>query len=160
MDSSSATTLNELTNDSRISKETSANAERCPLFCDEKLGLSSDWQGSYLSGDLRQSRRIADLSRKAESPQGQKLTPTDIVGPVCESSDTFCKNIALPPLHNGTLLGFENAGAYGYSMASTYNARMRPAEVGIYADRARLIKSRESFEASVADELALLDSSK
>ncbi len=160
VDSSSATTLNELTNDSRISKETSANAERCPLFCDEKLGLSSDWQGSYLSGDLRQSRRIADLSRKAESPQGQKLTPTDIVGPVCESSDTFCKNIALPPLHNGTLLGFENAGAYGYSMASTYNARMRPAEVGIYADRARLIKSRESFEASVADELALLDSSK
>ena len=160
VDSSSATTLNELTNDSRISKETSANAERCPLFCDEKLGLSSDWQGSYLSGDLRQSRRIADLSRKAESPQGQKLTPTDIVGPVCESSDTFCKNIALPPLHNGTLLGFENAGAYGYSMASTYNARMRPAEVGIYADGARLIKSRESFEASVADELALLDSSK
>ena len=160
VDSSSATTLNELTNDSRISKETSADAERCPLFCDEKLGLSSDWQGSYLSGDLRQSRRIADLSRKAESPQGQKLTPTDIVGPVCESSDTFCKNIALPPLHNGTLLGFENAGAYGYSMASTYNARMRPAEVGIYADGARLIKSRESFEASVADELALLDSSK
>ena len=160
VDSSSATTLNELTNDSRISKETSADAERCPLFCDEKLGLSSDWQGSYLSGDLRQSRRIADLSRKAESPQGQKLTPTDIVGPVCESSDTFCKNIALPPLHNGTLLGFENAGAYGYSMASTYNARMRPAEVGIYANGARLIKSRESFEASVADELALLDSSK
>nr|WP_317279215.1 MBOAT family O-acyltransferase [uncultured Helicobacter sp.] len=72
------------------SKETSANAERCPLFChadksarndtnlsksakdsricNEKSGLSSDWQGSYLSGnDRRQSCRIADLSRKAES---------------------------------------------------------------------------------------------
>ena len=78
------------------SKETSANAERCPLFskeatlchadksarndtnlskptkdsriCDEKSGLSSDWQGSYLDGnDRRQSCRIADLSRKAES---------------------------------------------------------------------------------------------
>ncbi|MDL0080069.1 hypothetical protein NYG90_04065 [Helicobacter sp. XJK30-2] len=88
------------------------------------------------------------------------MPKADIVGPVCESSDTFCKNIALPPLHNGALLGFSNAGAYGYSMASTYNARMRPAEVGIYADGARLIKPRESFEASVADELALLDSSK
>ena len=161
VDSSTATTLNEQAQDSRISKETSPNGERCPLFCDEKLGLSSDWQGSYLSGnDRRQSRRIADLSRKAESSSEQPMPKADIVGPVCESSDTFCKNIALPPLHNGTLLGFENAGAYGYSMASTYNARMRPAEVGIYANGARLIKSRESFEASVADELALLDSSK
>ena len=60
------------------SKETSAIAERCPLFCDEKTrrsrsffsksGLSSDWQGSYLDGnDRRQSCRIADLSCKAES---------------------------------------------------------------------------------------------
>ncbi|WP_290947900.1 MBOAT family O-acyltransferase [Helicobacter sp.] len=61
-------TKNKPTNDSRISKETSAIAERYPLFCDEKSGLSSDWQGSCLDGnDRRQSRRIADLSRKAES---------------------------------------------------------------------------------------------
>ncbi len=156
VDSSTTTTLNEPTKDSRICDE---KTRRSRSFF-SKSGLSSDWQGSYLSGDLRQSRRIADLSRKAESSSEQPMPKADIVGPVCESSDTFCKNIALPPLHNGTLLGFENAGAYGYSMASTYNARMRPAEVGIYADGARLIKPRESFEASVADELALLDSSK
>ena len=175
VDSSSATTLNELTKDSRIfdnkapsvskpQAEAKLDSSKSPSdskILDEKCGLQGKSQGSYLSGnDCRDFSPLPHFSLKAESPQGQKLTPTDIVGPVCESSDTFCKNIALPPLHNGTLLGFENAGAYGYSMASTYNARMRPAEVGIYADGARLIKSRESFEASVADELALLDSSK
>ena len=46
-------------------------------FCDEKSGLSSDWQGSYLSGDLRQSRRIADLSRKAESISKKPTPPTN-----------------------------------------------------------------------------------
>ena len=174
VDSSTATTLNELTKDSRIfdnkapsvskpqaaAKLDSSKSPSDSKILDEKCGLQGKSQGSYLDGDLWDFSPLPHFSLKAESPQGQKLTPTDIVGPVCESSDTFCKNIALPPLHNGTLLGFENAGAYGYSMASTYNARMRPAEVGIYADGARLIKPRESFEASVADELALLDSSK
>ena len=65
---SEAQNLHKQPKDSRISKETSAIAERYPLFCDEKSGLSSDWQGSCLDGnDRRQSRRIADLSRKAES---------------------------------------------------------------------------------------------
>ena len=60
VDSSTAQTLSELAQDSRI--------------CDEKSGLSSDWQGSYLSGnDRRQSRRIHDLSRKAESTRNAKL---------------------------------------------------------------------------------------
>ena len=60
VDSSTAQTLSELAQDSRI--------------CDEKSGLSSDWQGSYLGGnDRRQSRRIHDLSRKAESTRNAKL---------------------------------------------------------------------------------------
>ena len=60
VDSSTAETLSELAQDSRI--------------CDEKSGLSSDWLGSYLSGnDCRQSRRIHDLSRKAESTRNAKL---------------------------------------------------------------------------------------
>ena len=62
-DSSDRETLSELAQDSRI--------------CDEKSGLSSDWQGSYLSGnDRRQSRRIHDLSRKAESTRNAKLFQT------------------------------------------------------------------------------------
>ena len=61
VDSSTTTTLNEPTKDSRICDE---KTRRSRSFF-SKSGLSSDWQGSYLSGDLRQSRRIADLSRKA-----------------------------------------------------------------------------------------------
>ncbi|ETD26937.1 diaminopimelate decarboxylase [Helicobacter canis] len=137
-------------------------------FAMRNRGFQGGGEGIYLGDNEQAPAAESTIYRakptpkpsKAESSSEQPMPKADIVGPVCESSDTFCKNIALPPLHNGALLGFENAGAYGYSMASTYNARMRPAEVGIYADGARLIKSRESFEASVADELALLDSSK
>ena len=64
-DDRNATTLSEPAKDSRI--------------CDEKSVLSSDWQGSYLSGnDRRQSRRIADLSRKAESTK-QQPTPAKVM---------------------------------------------------------------------------------
>ena len=61
--------------DSRSEVKTLANSAKDSRICDEKLGLSSDWQGSYLSGnDRRQSCRIADLSRKAES-SSDKTTP-------------------------------------------------------------------------------------
>ena len=76
-----AQTLSNSAKDSRISKETSAIAERCPLFCDEKSVFSSDWQGSYLEGnDRRQSRRIADLSRKAESTSQAESPQTEFFG--------------------------------------------------------------------------------
>ena len=137
----------------------------CETSCLEQTALESTFSQSPTAKRSFFRKQAIAVQGEAEAGFFRKPTPkpmpkADIVGPVCESSDTFCKNIALPPLHNGALLGFSNAGAYGYSMASTYNARMRPAEVGIYADGARLIKPRESFEASVADELALLDSSK
>ncbi|WP_034577717.1 hypothetical protein [Helicobacter canis] len=53
--------------DSRNEAQNLKTPAKDSRICDEKSGLSSDWQGSYLSGDLRQSRRIHDLSRKAES---------------------------------------------------------------------------------------------
>ncbi len=84
------------------------------------------------------------------------LTPADVVGPVCESSDTFGKDIPLPKLQKGDIISFANAGAYGYSMASNYNARMRPAEIGIYKDIERILRHREDFEHSIADELQIL----
>ena len=61
--------------DSRSETKTLNNSAKDSRICDEKSGLSSDWQGSYLSGnDRRQSRRIADLSRKAESTNQVKFT--------------------------------------------------------------------------------------
>ena len=81
----------------------------------------------------------------------------DIVGPICESSDYLAKNIKLPPLQAGDVLVLKNAGAYGYSMASNYNTRPRPAEVALMQGNARLIKHRESFEKMIEDEERLLE---
>ena len=83
----------------------------------------------------------------------------DVVGPICESGDYLAKNIALPKLTHGDLLKIENVGAYGYSMASNYNTRLRPAEVAIENGKARLIKNRECFEDIISDEEKLLRNS-
>ena len=75
-DSSTVPTLIELAKDSRISKETSANAERCPLFCDEKSGFCECAQGRALGVRNRRAHEaIHDLSRKAESTK-KLLIPT------------------------------------------------------------------------------------
>lgn len=90
----------------------------------------------------------------------KKSTKADIVGPVCESSDTFLREVELGELKQGDILGFGNAGAYGYSMASNYNTRTKPAEVGIYQKNSTtqivLLKKRETFSELVANELECL----
>ncbi|RDU71538.1 diaminopimelate decarboxylase [Helicobacter anseris] len=83
----------------------------------------------------------------------EELFQADIVGPICESGDFLAKNARLPKMQSGDLIVFENAGAYGYSMSSNYNTRMRCAEVGIKNNQTYLLKSREKFEDVVADEL-------
>lgn len=94
------------------------------------------------------------------SPNNAKISADssicDVVGPICESGDYLAKNIALPSLKSGDLLLLENAGAYGYSMSSNYNTRLRAAEVALEQGKARLIKHREEFEAIIKDEEALL----
>ncbi len=89
--------------------------------------------------------------------QDLESTPCDVVGPICESGDYLAKNIMLPPLAHGDLLKIENVGAYGYSMASNYNTRLRPAEVAVQNGSARLIKNRERFEDIISDEEKLLE---
>jgi len=69
-----------------------------------------------------------------------------VVGPICESSDVLHPEAALPPLQPGERVAIGVAGAYGYSMASTYNGRGRPAEVLVEDGRARLIRRRETVE--------------
>ncbi|STQ86172.1 diaminopimelate decarboxylase [Helicobacter muridarum] len=82
----------------------------------------------------------------------------DIVGAICESGDYIAKDRALPLCKSGDLLLIESSGAYGYSMASNYNSRLKPAEVAISNGRHFLIKQRENFEDSVKGELELLRS--
>lgn len=69
----------------------------------------------------------------------------DIVGPICESGDFLAKDRALPPLVEGDLLAVMSAGAYGFSMASNYNSRPRPAEILVCGKSARLARRRETL---------------
>ena len=56
------------------------------------------------------------------------------MGNICESGDVVARDRELPPLSIGDILGVMDAGAYGYSMSSNYNNRLKPAEILIRAD--------------------------
>lgn len=77
----------------------------------------------------------------------------DIVGPVCESGDFFARDRSLPNTREGELLAILDAGAYGLSLSSNYNTRLRPAEVLVENGEARLIRRRETYEELFAPEL-------
>jgi diaminopimelate decarboxylase len=87
--------------------------------------------------------------------EGQK-TPADVVGPVCESGDFFGKDVSLPPLKHNDLIVVHSAGAYGFTMASNYNTRAKPAEVAIEKGKDRLIRKRETYEDQIQLELEYL----
>lgn len=84
--------------------------------------------------------RIVNIS----NPDGPEKE-YDVVGYICET-DTFGSNRMISKVKEGDILAILNAGAYGYSMASNYNARLRPAEVLVSKGRAQLIRQREQFE--------------
>ena len=81
-----------------------------------------------------------------EAPAGAELTPYDIVGPVCESGDTFAKGRLMPPLQAGELVAFRSAGAYGAVMASEYNTRPLIPEVLVNGDQFAVIRARPTFD--------------
>ncbi len=83
-------------------------------------------------------------------------TPADVVGPVCESGDFFGKNVPLPPLKHNDLVVIRSAGAYGFTMASNYNTRAKPAEVAVENGKDRLIRARETYDDQVRLELEYL----
>jgi diaminopimelate decarboxylase len=70
----------------------------------------------------------------------------DVVGPVCETGDFFARDRELQPLKRGDLVAILDAGAYGMSLASNYNSRLRPAEVLVDGRKSRLIRRRETVE--------------
>ena len=94
-------------------------------------------------------QEIVPLVPRATPPE-----PTDVVGPVCESGDFLGRGrpLALAP---GDLLAVRSAGAYGFVMASNYNARPRPAEVIVDGDRACLARAREALSDLWAGESTL-----
>jgi diaminopimelate decarboxylase len=78
------------------------------------------------------------------NPSGSQKLYT-VVGYICET-DTFGSDRKINEVREGDILAFKNAGAYGYSMSSNYNSRLRPAEVMIFNGQAKLIRERETFE--------------
>ncbi len=90
----------------------------------------------------------------AEPPAAAAPEVVDVVGPVCESGDFLAKERPLPPVEAGALLAVMSAGAYGFAMASNYNARPRAAEVLVHGDRFQVVRRRESYEEMIAGESA------
>lgn len=78
------------------------------------------------------------------NPEGKK-EKYNVVGYICET-DTIASHRELNEVKEDDLLVIKNAGAYGYSMASNYNSRLRPAEVLIWEGKPMLIRRREEFE--------------
>ncbi|MEM8789627.1 MAG: diaminopimelate decarboxylase [Pseudomonadota bacterium] len=78
------------------------------------------------------------------------LQPYDVVGPVCETGDTFARARALPPLADGDLVAFRSAGAYGAVMASEYNSRPLVPEVLVDGDRFAVVRARPSFDEMIS----------
>lgn len=76
--------------------------------------------------------------------------PIDVVGPICETGDTFARDRALPPLEAGDLVAFLTAGAYGAVMASTYNARALVPEVLVRGETYALTRRRVTVEEQMA----------
>ena len=76
--------------------------------------------------------------------------PVDVVGPICESGDTFAVQRHLPHLAAGDLLAFTGAGAYGAVMASTYNARPLVPEVLVSGEKFAVVRKRPTFDEMMA----------
>ncbi|HEX7049764.1 MAG TPA: diaminopimelate decarboxylase [Longimicrobiales bacterium] len=83
---------------------------------------------------------------------GREVVRADVVGPICETGDFLALNREIGRPREGELLAIRTAGAYGFSMASQYNARPRPAEVLVEGSAFRLIRRRESYEDLVRGE--------
>jgi len=78
----------------------------------------------------------------------------DVVGPICETGDTFTRERALPPLHPGDLVAFLSAGAYGAVMSSEYNSRLLVPEVLVKGSEYAVIRPRPTYEDMLARESA------
>ena len=81
---------------------------------------------------------IVPLTRK-----GGARVKSDVVGPVCESGDFFCKDRSLPKVGEGDYLGLLSAGAYGFVMASNYNTRSLAAEVLVSGRKSAAVRERQ-----------------
>ncbi|MFV0246274.1 MAG: diaminopimelate decarboxylase [Qingshengfaniella sp.] len=91
-----------------------------------------------------------DIEPLREPAPGQDPAVVDVVGPVCETGDTFARQRPLAPMGAGDLVAFRSAGAYGAVMASEYNTRPLIPEVLVQGDRWAVIRPRPSLDEIIA----------
>ncbi len=91
--------------------------------------------------------------KNLSNPNGALKTYT-VVGNICET-DTLGADRQLNEVREGDLLAIENAGAYGFSMSSNYNSRLRPAEVLVWKGKAQLIRKREAFDDLIKNQVVV-----
>jgi diaminopimelate decarboxylase len=86
-----------------------------------------------------------------EEPRAEAQKQTyDVVGPVCETGDTFTRDRSMPPVKAGDLVAFRTAGAYGAVMASTYNSRLLVPEIVVRGEDWFVARPRPTFEDMLA----------
>ena len=86
-----------------------------------------------------------------ENPTNEN-TVYDLVGPVCETGDTFARNYQMSEVSEGDIVAFSCAGAYGAVMASTYNSRLLAPEVMIKNSRFHIVRPRKTYEELIAQD--------
>ena len=91
-----------------------------------------------------------DIVPVAEPAPGHDRVSYDIVGPICESGDTFAKGRMMPKLADGDLVAFRSAGAYGAVMSSEYNSRLLVPEVLVQGDHFAVIRPRPTFDEMIS----------
>ena len=91
--------------------------------------------------------------RAITSSTGEPLA-YDVVGPICETGDTFTRDRALSPLEAGDLVAFMSAGAYGAAMSSEYNSRLLVPEVLVRGDQFAVVRPRPTYDDMLGREVA------
>lgn len=91
-----------------------------------------------------------DIVPVVEPAPGLEPRPFDIVGPICETGDTFAKGRDMPPVEAGDLIAFRSAGAYGAVMSSEYNSRPLIPEVLVQGDQYAVIRQRPTYEQMIS----------
>ena len=117
-----------------------------------KRNYSTDYVGTDIGMNVLVRPSMYDAHHDIELysealPLSNEKRRVTVVGNICESGDIIAKDRQLPDAREGDILGVMDAGAYGYSMCSNYNNRLRPAEVLIKTDgSASLIRRRDTYE--------------
>ncbi len=94
-----------------------------------------------------------DIIPVQEPETGAQTMPIDIVGPVCESGDTFATQRQMPALQSGDLVAFRSAGAYGAVMASEYNSRPLIPEILVSGDQFAVVRPRPTYAEMISRDI-------